>query len=143
MESTMIPLLPLLGLAALVVLAVVIVTIPMLLPWPQRARWLIAAQTIDTLGVGPATPQLREVVITMTARRDGECEIDLAAPGSRQGRTTLVGTSLQRADIAALHGWCAAAVPVLMHAGGDGQVSLHGPSGSVVGLVVLPLSLRM
>jgi hypothetical protein len=129
-------LLPLLGLAALVVLAAVLGLVPMILPWPQRARWLVASQAIDPITHGYAAPQFREVVITATARRDREVEVEVASPGARRGAATLVGVSMPPEDIVRLHGWCAAGLSLLMHDGPDGSVSLHGPASSVVGLVL-------
>jgi hypothetical protein len=124
-----------LGIVALVAGAVALVLVPLRLPWPQRVRWLVAANALGSWGI-PTDPAIVREVFVVDLYDDTPPRRVVVRPAGRPVRDT----SLALPDTAGLSSaaqlarWRAAATPLLLVSDGRGGVSLHGPARSVCGL---------
>ena len=120
-----------LGIAA--VLALVLT--PLFLPWPQHARWLVAAQSLDPARQLHPASQLREVRIASATRHGNDVEICVV---DREAHVpdpmAIVGASLPTDAVATLYRWFATETPLLMQVDAKEGVILHGPTEHVAGL---------
>ena len=131
----------LIGVGALIALAAV----PLLLPWPQHLRWLIASMAVpDPVGMTPVVPPvlMREVTVTAVCRSVQSVAVECAAtsPPAAPLRYVLPADGDGAVVAAArLERWAAAATPLLLIESGADGCSLHGPAHAVVGLRRLTL----
>jgi len=114
---------------------------PFVLPWPQRVRWLLASTAMpDPTGMNARPPTMREVTVGRVHRSGEHIAVELI----EAKRDTPTWYSIQ-ADAATLESaadldhWSAAQTPLLLIAGTDRDVSLHGPANAVTGLQSVPL----
>ena len=78
----------------------------------------MVASRIDLREVRLARVALASDELLVVVREVGRAEWDV---------TSLASTPPPSDDVALLRDWCALGTPMLLHSGGDGQVSLVGP----------------
>jgi hypothetical protein len=124
----------------LLVLAVVVFALlgvaPVLLPWPQRVRWvaLVASTPLDPWGMaGPVTSSgLWDVVTVCTVSSGAVPRVGVAFAACH--RDAWLWCPLSAAEVGQLRAWAAERTPVLMGTDDSGRVALYGPEAAVVGL---------
>jgi len=134
-----VPMLILAGVAGVLAIA----TIPLLLPWPQHLRWLIASMAAPdpvAMSVGTCPLLMCEVAVRDVHRSAGWITVQLVGISpSRSSSSYALSVDATGPDVAArLERWSLAQTPLLFVDDAHGAVSLHGPSHSVVGLEPLP-----
>jgi len=123
------------GLGAAVALSVV----PLLLPWPQQVRCLVASANIpDPVAppLGGGAPIWRSVTVGRVRHTAVGAEIEIVdVPSVHASSVYLAPLSGVTSAAADLEGWAAAHTPLLLLLlTGAGEASLHGPVSALVGL---------
>lgn len=115
------------GVVALVALAVA----PLLLPWQDHVRWLIATHALAERWVPGAGVDvwMEEVRV---AQRIGDV-VWLSREGAVDGRTLSL-SEISDADCRLLDRWAVVATPLVQVVHPDGVVSLHSKDRAIVGL---------
>jgi len=131
---------------ALVIAAIGVVAglaaVPLLLPWPQHLRWLIASTALQTdpcslnTGAAPVGRLEQVTVCKVTLGREGLIEI---ATETTNRSEHLSMPAVPSIDVAGLQRWAASRTPLLQITDPTGEVSLYGPTHAVVGLRVIEL----
>jgi hypothetical protein len=112
--------------------------VPLLLPWPQRVRWTVAAQAMgdsaSALAACPA-PALREVVLVSVHDRDDGPVFTLqeAGRGGRDMRIFHAPSTIPTDVIVMLSEWSALRTPMLLYVDDAGIATLTGPAATVTG----------
>jgi len=129
---------------ALVIAAIgvvaVLAAVPLLLPWPQHVRWLIASTALQTdpcslnTGVAPVGRLEEVTVCRVTLGQEGL--IDVATETTNRSEHLSMPAAAS-SDVARLQRWASARTPLLQITGPSGEVSLYGPTHAVVGLRVI------
>jgi hypothetical protein len=113
--------------------------VPLLLPWPQRARWTVAAQAMGDSGSALAafpTLALREVVLSSVHDPDDGPVLTLneAGRGDRDLRILHATSAIPAEVMVMLFEWSALRTPMLLYVDDSGIASLTGPAATVTGL---------
>ena len=113
--------------------------VPLLLPWPQRVRWTVAAQAMGDSGSALAAfpiPALREVVLVSVD--DGVDGPDLTVHergrGDENMRIFHAPSTIPTEVIVMLSEWSVLRTPMLLYVDDSGIASLTGPAATVTGL---------
>lgn len=110
---------------------------PLLLPWPWRVRWILAAEAVNPLiAVTNASHDvLVEQVLVLTVGHDREAvKIVVERDDGGAGHVALVGPPCSVGELAALEGWCCARTPLVLVGEADGASTLQGPHRAITGL---------
>ena len=123
------------GVAALLAIA----TVPLLLPWPQQIRWLLASTAIPdpfAMSVVPDPLTLREVTVGYVHGSAERVAVALTeiSPVATPSWYVIPASAATLEQVARLQRWSVAHSPLLLITDPDGGASLHGPSHAVVGL---------
>jgi hypothetical protein len=110
---------------------------PRWLSWPQRVRWMVAAQHLEVLcGPGPLSMLLlREVVVVRVDPGSHGDELLLEVADVALGTTGPLALVSHRAVpddlVAMLCEWCLLRTPMVLYETGDGAATLTGPVASI------------
>src|ERR1700674_2360214 len=97
---------------------------PLLLPWPWRVSWILAAEAVNPLvAVTNANHDvLVEQVVLVAVDNRPEGLVIVVERDSTRGQSELVGAPVSVGQLAALEGWCCGRTPLLL-IGGGGRVA--------------------
>ncbi len=110
--------------AAIIVVAAALTLAPFRLPWPARARWMVAMTNVASMQplLAPL-PVLREVIV-IDARRDGDgVHVVLATADHRSLLSVVAPDDAVAAE--RLSRWAASGTTLLCSADQDGTICLH------------------
>ena len=113
---------------------IVVAFTPLLLPWPQRVRWLVISNAArDPWSAGWAgAPALEEVEIyAVFGGDDGAIWVSRPAVARLE---VFPSRDISPADQAVLREWASAGTPLLAMRRASGEVSLHSSHTAVTGL---------
>jgi hypothetical protein len=118
------------GLAGIIAIAALAVA-PLLLPWPNHVRWLVAANAaVDRWGPGAGI----DVFVDEVRVADRSDEVVWITRAGATADDAMSVAAVSDADRCCLDRWAAAGTPLLQVTHRDGTVSLHCPTRAVVGL---------
>jgi len=110
---------------------------PLLLPWPWRVRWILAAEAVNPLiAVTNASHEVlvEQVLVVGVGRDRATLKIVVERADAGAGRVELVGPPCSVGELAALEGWCCARTPLVLVGEADGASTLQGPHRAITGL---------
>jgi len=125
---------------------VVLAAVPLLLPWPQHLRWLIATTALPSdsyslnAGVAPVGRLEEVTVCRVTLGQEGLIEVATEITNRPEHLSMPAAAS---SDLARLQRWAAARTPLLQITDPSGEVSLYDPTHAVVGLRVIELEANL
>ena len=115
---------------------------PLVLPWPQRVRWLVIAQVMghdSAANWGYPPLDLREVVLASVKSDERGLGLEVLEVGRPVGDTvTLVRRTAPDPEcVSMLHEWCALRTPMLLYVDRSGVSTLSGPAATITALRTL------